>query len=105
MSYQNGINNLQQLFTQLNTPSTTQTGQVSGGAVTSGSKATTDALLSTTSDQTSFSTLGGLAAQASQGDDVRLDKVAALQSAINSGTYNVSSSNVADSIINSLLNS
>jgi negative regulator of flagellin synthesis FlgM len=41
--------------------------------------------------------------QALSGSDVRMEKVAALQQAIEAGTYNVSSSDVADKLISSLL--
>jgi negative regulator of flagellin synthesis FlgM len=50
-------------------------------------------------DQTNLSS----AAQALDGPDVRSAKVAALQQAIVTGSYNVSSSDVADKIIQSLL--
>jgi negative regulator of flagellin synthesis FlgM len=102
MSYQNGINSLQQLFTQLNTSNTTQASPLNTNSGAGKVAADAPVASTTTNDQTSLSTLGGLAAQASQTDDVRVDKVSALQSAINSGTYNVPSSSVADSIINSL---
>jgi negative regulator of flagellin synthesis FlgM len=55
------------------------------------------------SDQATVSSTGGLVAAALNTSDVRLDKVAALQSAIASGTYNVSSSDVASRIVDSLL--
>jgi flagellar biosynthesis anti-sigma factor FlgM len=54
-------------------------------------------------DKANLSTLGGLVAQASAGPDVRLDKVAALQYSIASGTYNVPASAVASKIVDSLL--
>lgn len=44
-----------------------------------------------------------LAASAANGDDVRTDKVAALKTAIDNGTYHVSAAAVADKIIGSLL--
>jgi negative regulator of flagellin synthesis FlgM len=50
-------------------------------------------------DQTNLSS----AAQALDGPDVRSAKVAALQQAIAAGSYSVSSSDVADKIIQSLL--
>ena len=51
-----------------------------------------------------FSGIGSkLAASAAGTDDVRTDKVAALKSAIDSGTYHVPASAVADKIISSLL--
>jgi len=55
-------------------------------------------------DQASLSTVGGVMAQAlSESDDVRTDKVAALQQSIAAGTYNVPASAVADKIISALL--
>lgn len=56
-----------------------------------------------TSDQTSLSTASTLLAQALQTPDVRTEKVASLQAAISAGTYQVSSSDVADKLIDSLL--
>ncbi len=54
-------------------------------------------------DQASVSSTGGLVAQALNTSDVRSDKVAALQSAIASGSYQVSSADVASKIVDSLL--
>jgi negative regulator of flagellin synthesis FlgM len=54
-------------------------------------------------DQTNLSSAGGMIAQALEGSDVRTDKVAALQKAIASGSYSVSSSDVAGKMIDSLL--
>jgi negative regulator of flagellin synthesis FlgM len=54
-------------------------------------------------DQTQLSSTGGLVAQALESSDVRTAKVAALQQAISTGTYNVPSSGVAKKIIQSLL--
>ena len=56
-----------------------------------------------TGDATRLSTTSGIVAQATAGSDVRFEKVAALQSAIASGTYKVSAGDVADKLINSLL--
>jgi negative regulator of flagellin synthesis FlgM len=56
-----------------------------------------------TVDQTSLSSTAGLVAQALEGSDTRSAKVASLQQAISAGNYNVSSSDVADKIIQSLL--
>jgi negative regulator of flagellin synthesis FlgM len=55
------------------------------------------------SDATSLTTAGGLLTQALSGDDTRAGKVQALQQAIAAGTYNVSSSAVADKLIESML--
>jgi negative regulator of flagellin synthesis FlgM len=54
-------------------------------------------------DQANLSSAGGLVAQALTGSDTRSEKVASLQQAIATGSYNVSSSDVADKIIQSLL--
>ena len=54
-------------------------------------------------DQTNLSSTGSLVAQALEGSDTRSAKVTSLQQAIASGTYSVSSSDVADKIIQSLL--
>jgi negative regulator of flagellin synthesis FlgM len=54
-------------------------------------------------DQTNLSSTGGLVAQALGISDVRSVKVASLQQAIAAGSYNVPSSNVADKMIQSLL--
>ncbi len=53
-------------------------------------------------DQAVISTTSGLLTQALSASDVRLQKVLPLQQAIASGTYKVSSSDVAEKIIGSL---
>ncbi|WP_263384270.1 flagellar biosynthesis anti-sigma factor FlgM [Granulicella arctica] len=54
-------------------------------------------------DQASLSSASTLLAQALQTPDVRTEKVASLQASIAAGTYHVDSSDVADSLISSLL--
>ncbi len=54
-------------------------------------------------DLASVSSTGGLVSQALNTSDVRTEKVAALQAAIANGSYNVSSSDVANKIVDSLL--
>jgi flagellar biosynthesis anti-sigma factor FlgM len=54
-------------------------------------------------DQTDLSSAGAVVSQVLEGSDVRADRVAALQQAIAAGDYSVSSSDVADKIIQSLL--
>ncbi len=54
-------------------------------------------------DQTRLSTASALITKALSLSDVRQEKVAGLQKAINEGTYNVSSSDVAGKLLKSLL--
>ena len=54
-------------------------------------------------DQTVVSSSGGAMLQAMGTSDARTDKVASLQAAIANGTYNVSSSDIASKLINSML--
>jgi len=54
-------------------------------------------------DQTAVSSTGDAVRQAMGTSDVRTDKVASLQSAIADGSYHVSSSDVADKLIGSML--
>lgn len=56
----------------------------------------------TPADETKLSSTGGLIAQALGGSDVRTAKVEALQKAIADGSYSVSSSDVADKLIQTL---
>jgi negative regulator of flagellin synthesis FlgM len=55
------------------------------------------------SDRATLSSAGSEMAQAAADGGARLDKVAAIQSALASGTYNVSASAVASSLVNSML--
>jgi flagellar biosynthesis anti-sigma factor FlgM len=54
-------------------------------------------------DETALSSTGGLVLQSLGASDTRTAKVSSLQEAIAAGRYAVSSSNVADKIIQSLL--
>ena len=98
MSYASGIGGLQQAINSI-TPSeakpTTQTG--------TSEKVEETATSATPVDQANLSSTGGLVAQAFEISDTRSDKVASLQQAIAAGSYNVSSSDVAGKIIESLL--
>jgi negative regulator of flagellin synthesis FlgM len=68
------------------------------GATSTG---TTTSLLN--ADKTVVSTAGDAMFAAMNTSDVRADKVATLQAAIASGTYNVSSQDVAQKLISSML--
>ncbi len=98
MSYTNGVGGLQQLLGSM-TPTTTQPANPpnQGGAAVAHSGGENRA------DQANLSSASGLIAHALEGSDTRTAKVAALQQAIASGTYNVSSADVADKMIQSLL--
>jgi negative regulator of flagellin synthesis FlgM len=96
MSYANGIGSLQQALSVI-TPTETKP------ALASGAKNETSIQTAGSADQTDLSTVGGLIAQALGVSDTRSAKVVALQQAIASGSYNVSSSDVADKMIQSLL--
>ena len=54
-------------------------------------------------DQAELSSAGELISKALEHSDVRMDKVQALQQAIASGSYHVSSSDVADKLIETLM--
>jgi negative regulator of flagellin synthesis FlgM len=103
MSYADGIGSLQQPLSPIAaTTATTRTQQVpatgseakeGGGSVSNVAQA----------DHADLSTAGGLISKALEGSDVRTAKVGALQQAIASGSYHVSSSDVADKMMKSLL--
>ena len=102
MSYTNITGGLQQTGSTTDLSGVGKTG--TAGKVPVGSaQAPTASGLGLGGDQTSLSSTASVLATALSGSDVRLDKVAALQQAISSGTYNVSASDVADKMIQSLL--
>jgi negative regulator of flagellin synthesis FlgM len=55
------------------------------------------------SDSAKVSLAGAMLSQATTGSDVRFEKVAALQQSIAAGTYNVSASDVASRLVDSML--
>lgn len=99
MSYTNGIGNLPQALSSI-TP-TQPASQATES--TEASQQRNAAAPAKQADQTNLSSAGGVIAHALEGSDVRTDKVASLQKAIASGNYNVSSSDVAGKMIDSLL--
>jgi flagellar biosynthesis anti-sigma factor FlgM len=100
MTYASGINSLQEAINSITPSEAKPAAQVS--ASDSVSKATKIANVEHV-DQTNLSSTGGLVAQALATSDTRSAKVASLQQAISAGNYSVSSTDVADKIIQSLL--
>jgi negative regulator of flagellin synthesis FlgM len=103
MNYASGINTLQQAINSTTPIEAKPATQVN--ASDSVAKGSERALIANVEqvDQANVSSTGGLVAQALEGSDTRSAKVASLQQAIAAGTYSVSSSDVADKIIQSLL--
>jgi negative regulator of flagellin synthesis FlgM len=97
MSYASGIGSLQQAINSISSAET----KPAAPAITPNS----DELVASVehTDEANLSSAGGVIAQALEGSDVRTDKVAALQQAIADGSYNISSSDVAEKMIKSLL--
>src|SRR4051794_20245566 len=102
MSYANGINSLQQAINSVASAEVKPATQVSApDRVSKPGNAPTANVQQV--DQTTLSSTGGVVAQAMEGSDTRSAKIASLQQAIAAGNYSVSSSDVADKIIQSLL--
>ena len=103
MNALNGISTLQTALGTLNVgESAPASATQNKTGATTGTQSSAAAQAGTT-DRTSLSAAGGLAAQGADNSDVRLGKVSELRQAINSGTYNVSASAVADKIVEGLL--
>jgi len=105
LSYTNGIGTPQQ-FQQV--PGAVEAAASSGTNCTSSVEAgaaSSSAALSRLApvDEAKVSAAAGMMAQAMSGSDVRTERVAALQQAIDAGTYSVSSSDVTDRVIGSML--
>jgi negative regulator of flagellin synthesis FlgM len=100
MSFTNSISSANQPLAPMTTAATTPWSPANASPQ-SGSLVTDTNSLS--DDQTSLSTAGSLIAQPSADSDVRFDRVSALQQAISTGTYNISSSDVANKLIQTLV--
>jgi negative regulator of flagellin synthesis FlgM len=92
MNISNGIENLAQIFTAQPAP-------VAPPAKSSNASQS-EALAS---DKAQLSVVATQVAQSSTTSDVRLDKVASIQSALQAGTYDVPASDVAQKVISSML--
>jgi negative regulator of flagellin synthesis FlgM len=102
MSYANGVGALQQVLSSI-TPAPAQAAEPASAPNQQHPAAGPNVGHAERTDQTVLSSAAGAIAQALGGSDVRSEKVAALQQAIASGSYNVSSSDVAGKMIHSLL--
>jgi flagellar biosynthesis anti-sigma factor FlgM len=91
MNVTNGIENVAQIF-----PSQAATSQATPK---SANNAPSESL---SSDSAQLSITATQAAQATVTSDVRLDKVASIREALQSGTYQVSASDVAQKVIDSM---
>ncbi|MEO6806577.1 MAG: flagellar biosynthesis anti-sigma factor FlgM [Edaphobacter sp.] len=102
MSYSNGINNLQQTISPITTTESKPVvpANASGTAANASREPVSGAR---PTDEANLSSAGSFVSHALEGSDIRSEKVGALQQAIATGSYNVSSSDVADKIIQSLL--
>jgi negative regulator of flagellin synthesis FlgM len=98
MSYTNGIGDWKQVFPAVAPASASQTQQSGRSPATEHKPAATGA-----QDEAKLSSTGELVARALSTPDVRTAKVEALQKAIAEGSYNVSASDVAGKMIDSLL--
>ena len=103
MSISNGIGSLQ----ALSNPVTPATATVQAGKEeqikSSASLAPGVAKTSAVTDQTVISSTSELLSRALVGSDVRVDKIQPLQAAIAAGAYQVSSADLADKLISTLL--
>ena len=99
MSYTNGLNNLQHFISTAVTSTPSEAKNANTGVETA---AKINGVVA--SDKARLSTASSLVSLAISGSDVRSEKIAPLQAAIAAGTYHVSSSDVANKVIHSLLN-
>ena len=97
MRVTNEIGNLPQA---IGTAATEAAKPVSSGAAKSSSTVQTS---TQSTDHAELSAAGSLISKALDGSDVRMEKVQALQQATASGSYQVSSSDVANKMIDSMM--
>lgn len=103
MTFTNNIGSLQQIVSSLATGDVKGSQQTAATEKSTGANTISASTSSVSADKANLSATSSALAQALSSDDVRTEKVAALQQAIAAGTYNISSSDVADKLIQSLL--
>jgi negative regulator of flagellin synthesis FlgM len=92
MNVRNDIENLSQILSPLSAP-----------VAASGKGGSTAAPEGTGTDTAQVSSVATQVAQSANASDVRLDKVASIQAALQAGTYQVPASAVAQSVIGAML--
>jgi negative regulator of flagellin synthesis FlgM len=102
MSYANGVGNPQQPVTPITPSVTAAVSKTSASSEESRASAASNPNADSI-DQATLSSSASLVSQALQGSDINSAKVSSLLQAIAAGSYNVSSSDVADKMIRSLL--
>lgn len=95
------ISDLQTVFSSVGQSQASSQADAASAKSTAGAKTYDGAALNDGQRVSVSSTAGALAGVSADGD-VRQDKVAQLQAAISSGSYQVSSSDVADKLIDSM---
>lgn len=97
MNIRNDVDGLKSILgVQSQTPATTAASKASQTTAGSAAIAT---------DQATVSSAASSVSQAASSSDVRLDKVAAVKSALEAGTYHVPASAVASKVVDSMLGS
>ena len=102
MSISNGIGSVQGLSNPVTAASQTAPAGKDQQVKTAAVPVHATAKVSQDADQAVISSTSGLLSQALSASDVRLHRVLPIQQAIASGSYDVSSSDVADKVISSL---
>ena len=92
MNVSNNLQGLQQLFSS---PEVTDSTAKTGAAAAQETEVGTD--------KATLSSAASVAAAAAPDSDVRMDKVAAIQQALASGTYNIPASEVAGKMIDQMM--
>jgi negative regulator of flagellin synthesis FlgM len=102
MSFASGVGSVQKAAESIASAETQPVLQISSSDSFVGESKVTNSNLEH-NDQTSLTPMADLISRSLENSDTRTAKVSSLQQAISGGNYNVSSSDVADKVISSLL--
>lgn len=97
------INDLQTVFSSLSNTQSTDKATAASARSTAQAASTQTLWDGVAGGQVQLSSAAGALAQSGNDSDVRMDKVAQVKAAIDSGSYSVSSSDVADKLMQSML--